>query len=209
MPASLTPIAEQTVPCKCCGGESRIFGVVDFNQNCEWRRRRVLEPCGIPIYYHRCRACGFLFTIAFDHFPQDDFLRIIYNEQYALVDPDYLDARPDNWAKTISQMFSKSKDIRVLHYGGGNGKLAQLLRADGFTSVDVYDPFVPAFATRPRGRFDLVISIEVLEHSPRPADAFVDLDQLVEPSGMILFAAVLQPPEIEEVGLGNVVKLDL
>jgi hypothetical protein len=202
MPQGLTSIALPSLPCKCCGGKSPIFGVVDFNKNCEDRRKRVLDPCGIPIYYHRCAACGFLFTAAFDGFSREDFSHWIYNAEYAVVDPEYADLRPRRNASLLAQMFGNSKQIRVLDHGGGNGKLAALLRAMGFSSVDSYDPFVEAFASKPAGRYDLIVSSEVAEHTPRPAETFAEMDQLMEPKGMVLFSTQLQPAEIIKMGVG-------
>ena len=84
------PIVPAQAACKCCGGNSELFGVVDFNKNCEIRRKSPLPLSGIPIYYHRCTRCAFIFTAAFDDFTNQQFLDVIYNEQYALVDPEYL-----------------------------------------------------------------------------------------------------------------------
>src|ERR1700679_4213605 len=87
------PIAPPTLPCKCCGNPATLFGVVDFNKNCVIAQR-LLDPCGIPIYYHRCQTCGFIFTTALDGFTSEDFAKWIYNDQYPLLDPDYAENRP-------------------------------------------------------------------------------------------------------------------
>src|SRR5438552_17559320 len=128
--ATLTPVVPLRVACKCCGGEATIFGVVDFNRNCEMPLKDPLSPSGIPVYYHRCGRCGFIFTTAFDHFTPDDFHRLIYNEKYVLVDPDYRDVRPARQAEFVARRFPLAKDKRVLDYGGGSGRMAELLRAD-------------------------------------------------------------------------------
>jgi 2-polyprenyl-6-hydroxyphenyl methylase/3-demethylubiquinone-9 3-methyltransferase len=189
----LDPICELHVPCKCCGEQASLYGVVDFHKNCEIVRRKVLDPSGIPIYYHRCPACGFLFTVAFDHFTHDDFRRHIYNADYGLVDPDYLDTRPRSNATGIGQMFAGAKDLRILDYGGGNGLFAELLRGQGFALADSYDPFVAEHSTKPAHRYSCVISFEVVEHSHEPARTF---------PGMILFSTLIQPPNIDQMGLG-------
>ena len=191
----------QETPCKCCGAVAFLYGVVDFHKNCEIYRRRVLDLSGIPIYYHRCPVCQFIFTTAFDSFTQDDFRRYIYNEEYLLVDPDYPEARPRSNAGFLTSLFSVVRPQRILDYGGGNGALAESLHSAGFSQVHTYDPFVPGHADKPAGRFDCVVSFEVVEHSTDPARSFADMnDSLIDP-GLILFSTLLQPGDIDRQGL--------
>jgi 2-polyprenyl-6-hydroxyphenyl methylase/3-demethylubiquinone-9 3-methyltransferase len=174
---------------------------VDFHKNCEVYRRKVLDLSGIPIYYHRCPACRFVFTTAFDHFTKEDFLRYIYNDEYVLVDPDYREVRPRANAAFLCSLFSGPRPRRILDYGGGNGVLAESLRAAGFPRAETYDPFVPCHSTRPAGRFDCVVSFEVLEHSTDPARALADINELLEDSGLIVFSTMLQPADLDRQGL--------
>jgi 2-polyprenyl-6-hydroxyphenyl methylase/3-demethylubiquinone-9 3-methyltransferase len=196
------PIAPSQAPCKCCGGNSLLFGVVDFNKNCEARRGSPLPLSGIPIYYHRCTRCAFIFTVAFDGFTDQQFLDVIYNAEYALVDPEYAEFRPRGNAEFIKSQFSRDKSISILDYGGGNGLLASLLRADGFTNVDTYDPFVKDFAKRPGERYDCIICFEVMEHSNRPRQSTQEINALLKPDGLLLFSTLLQPPDIDAAGVG-------
>src|SRR5579884_2308696 len=126
------PIAALSRPCKVCAGPAVLFGVVDFHKSGDELRQAPLPLSGIPIYYYRCPACGFLFTTAFDTFSDDDFRRHIYNEGYARVDPDYADLRPRGNAQMLAGMFPQARNLRVLDYGGGNGRLAQYLSQRGF-----------------------------------------------------------------------------
>lgn len=190
-------------PCKCCGATAFLYGLVDFHKNCEsLHGRAVLGLSGVPIYYHRCPECGFLFTTAFDDFSTEDFLRHIYNEEYILVDPDYLGDRARYNAKVLLGLFSEGRPRRILDYGGGNGVLAGCLRDAGFPDVENYDPFVPDHATRPEGRFDCVVSFEVVEHATDPERTFADMMEFLDESGLIIFSTLLQPPDIERRGLG-------
>jgi SAM-dependent methyltransferase len=201
MNSGLHAICSLEAPCKCCGAVALLYGVVDFHKNCEIYRRRVLDLSGIPVYYHRCPVCQFIFTTAFDHFTSDDFQSYIYNKEYLQVDPDYPEARPRSNAAFLSSLFSVVRPRRILDYGGGNGTLAESLRAAGFAQVNTYDPFVPRHAERPAGRFDCVVSFEVVEHSTDPARSFADLnDSLMDP-GLILFSTLLQPADIDQQGL--------
>ena len=81
MSQELHSVAPKNAVCKCCGAAASLYGVVDFHKNCEIIRRKVLDVSGVPVYYHRCPSCRFIFTAAFDHFTTDDFHRHIYNDQ--------------------------------------------------------------------------------------------------------------------------------
>ena len=145
MKMDLQPICTPEAECKCCGAAAARYGVVDFHKNCELYRANPLGISGIPIYYHRCPECGFIFTTAFDHFTNEDFERYIYNNEYPLIDPDYREARPKANAGLVSNLFQVKRPACVLDYGGGSGVLAETLRTVGFAHVDTYDPFVPQF----------------------------------------------------------------
>jgi 2-polyprenyl-6-hydroxyphenyl methylase/3-demethylubiquinone-9 3-methyltransferase len=198
MNAELRPVSEQHATCKCCGALASLYGVVDFHKNCA---RRPLALSGVPIYYHRCTACGFIFTTAFDHFTKADFHEHIYNADYILVDPDYRDVRPRGNESVLRALLSRGKPDRMLDYGGGEGLLAQLLRASGFPQVDTYDPFVPRYDTRPSDRYDCVVSFEVAEHTTDPAHTFADINEFLTDTGIIIFSTLLQPKNIDEQGL--------
>ena len=75
------------VPCKVCDSPAVFFDVVDFNKSAGGY---AFGPSGINLPWHRCDNCGFLFTPFFDDWTPDDFSQFIYNQDYALVDPDYL-----------------------------------------------------------------------------------------------------------------------
>jgi SAM-dependent methyltransferase len=176
-------------------------GVVDFNRNGSRSIPDVLPVSGIPIYYHRCVNCGFLFTVAMDHFSPADFQTHVYNAGYAAVDPDHAEARPVGNAMTIEKLFGAHKRISILDYGSGKGVMAAKLREAGFEDVVTFDPFVQAHAERPQRRFDLVASFEVVEHSVRPHEVFADMDSLLKPNGVILFSTLIQSADSAKLGV--------
>jgi 2-polyprenyl-6-hydroxyphenyl methylase/3-demethylubiquinone-9 3-methyltransferase len=198
---TLQPVCARRAPCKCCGAEATLCGVVDYHKNCESHRRRVLGLSGVPIYYHRCPVCRFLFTTAFDHFTRHDFLSHVYNDEYLLVDPDYLEARPRANASFLNMLFPHARPERVLDYGGGNGVLAKSLRAAGFPHAETYDPFTPAHADRPSGTFDCIACFEVLEHSTDPARTIAEMNGFLRDPGLIVLSTMLQPADIDQQGL--------
>lgn len=201
MAIELQAVCPRELPCKCCGAAARIYGVVDFNKNCSMHRGVLLPMSGMPVYYHRCGACGFIFTAAFDAWAQEDFAAHIYNDDYRQVDPDYEVVRPRSTAQNISRLFEAMRPQRLLDYGGGSGAMAEALRAEGFPHVDTYDPFVPRHATRPTMKYDCITSFEVAEHSTDPKRTFADMVGLLDDPGLIVFSTLVQPADIQRQGL--------
>jgi 2-polyprenyl-6-hydroxyphenyl methylase/3-demethylubiquinone-9 3-methyltransferase len=195
------PICPEQVPCKCCGTQSPLYGVVDFHKNCVSRQRQTQNLSGIPIYYYRCPDCHFLFTCAFDHFSTADFLHHIYNDEYALVDPDFREIRPRAKARLVMQQFAHERPRSILDYGGGNGLFAETLNTAAFAPTETYDPFVPRYSARPTRQFDCITSFEVVEHSTEPVRVFAEMRGLLADPGIIVFSTLLQPPAIEQQGL--------
>lgn len=188
--------------CKCCGGPAHLVGAVDFNKNCADPSGERTLPSGLIVPYHRCAACGLLFTAAFDAFTHDDFRRHIYNADYASVDPDYAELRPTSNAGMISRLFGDAKGhISLLDYGGGNGTLERELRRAGFADVFTYDPFVAESSQRPDRRFNLVLAFEVAEHAHRPLETFADMMALLAPDGLLIFSTLVQSQETQRQGL--------
>jgi SAM-dependent methyltransferase len=186
--------------CKVCGCPSPLFGVVDFHKSCIEAQGRRLSLSGIPIYYRRCTTCRFVFTDAFDTWSEQAFLEYIYNENYVVVDPDFVEVRPSLNAKAIGLAFAASRStIRILDYGGGNGRMAELLREQGF-SATTYDPF-SIHNQLPSCRFDLVTCLEVAEHAPFPTQTIASINSLLNEDGAILFSTLLQPDNFDVLGL--------
>ena len=178
-----------------------LYGVVDFHQSCVDPRIRPFQPSGVPIHYFRCGVCRFLFTTAFDHFTTADFQRYIYNSDYVLFDPDYLESRARGKAGFLLDVFQSVKPRTILDYGCGNGALAETLRAAGFPDVDGYDPFVERFSRKRTRRYDWVVAFEVVEHATDPIRVFTEMAELLAEPGMILFSTVVQPPDFDAQGL--------
>src|SRR6201997_5871161 len=120
LPADLRLRAATPAPlaCKICGGPSALYGVTDLNRPCDIG----LKPpplLGVPVYYRRCAACGFLFTDAFDDWSIEQFKTHIYNDGYLAFDPDYAGKRPSGYASTVARLWAAHKaNTRVLDFGG-------------------------------------------------------------------------------------------
>ena len=182
--------------CKVCGGPAPFFDACDLNSHCMRPESPDLLPAsGISVAYHRCRNCGFLFTGFMDGFTADDFRTRIYNEEYARVDPGFEAARPrDNAAKLLG-LFG-DVPIRICDYGGGRGGTALAINAAGRRlRAETWDPFFGS-GQAPPGPFDMVVSIEVFEHSPTPAATLGQMLALTDANRLVLMGTLCQPDDI-------------
>lgn len=179
----------RTRPCKVCGAPTEIQGCVDAGRSCEIAKRIYLPLTGRAIWYHRCEACGFIFTEDFDHWTKEDFRREIYNDEYHLADPGWIDGiREGDNAKTTSIVMGQYQAKTVLDYGGGHGGMAEMLRARGI-EAETYDPLFSEGL--PPDTFDLVTAFEVFEHSPTPLATLDEAIGMAGPAAPILFTTLL------------------
>lgn len=188
--------------CKICGNRANILGRVDFNKHCDEARSGKLPVSGVRVAYLRCTDCEFLFTRDFDNWSQADFAAKIYNSEYALVDPDFAERRPVGNASMIIQQFGMFGDkIRLLDYGGGEGRMMELLRANGFRNVATYDPFSSRHNVNDGQKYDLITAFEVFEHVPDPIAMMRDITSRLMPEALLLFSTLLQPADFGAMGL--------
>ena len=152
---------------------------------------------GIPVSYVLCASCGFCFAPELGKWTLEEFAEKIYNRDYVLVDPDYVDARPRSNAAGLVAIFGdRAHAVRHLDYGGGRGLLAQLLRESKWQSVS-YDPFVNRDADLGQlGKFDLITAFEVFEHVPDVRALMSNLRSLLAPDGIVLFSTLLSDGNI-------------
>ncbi|MGA2891394.1 MAG: class I SAM-dependent methyltransferase [Xanthobacteraceae bacterium] len=199
---SLRPITTAPIPCKICGGASVLYGVVDFHKCCEEVRGTHLPLSGVPVYYRRCRDCGFLFTDAFDDWNSDQFKAHIYNDDYQTIDPDYQTLRPKSNAEFVVRIWGPHKEkTRVLDYGGGSDAFCGALRANGFPVVETYDPMVAEHARLPDRKFELVTCFETIEHTPHPAATIDMIAKCTAEPGLVMYSTLVQPADFDKLGL--------
>lgn len=188
----------QNLLCSVCGGACKLLDVVDFNKSCEEFRGKSLELSGLPVYYAYCIKCGYSFAPELMTWTLEQFEKRIYNNDYVLVDPDYLDIRPQTNAANLIAMFGDNiHSIKHLDYGGGSGLLSQLLRESNWQS-NSYDPFVDrSISIDQLGKFDLITAFEVFEHVTDVNVLMSNLRSLLSPNGIILFSTLLSDGEIQ------------
>jgi SAM-dependent methyltransferase len=202
MITALRPPSPEPRPCKICTAPAPLYGVVDFSRSCEVARGTHLPLVGVPIYYRRCGSCGFLFSDGFDDWTKADFQQHVYNDDYLAVDPDYAETRPLACAELVTRLFGTDRtSLRVLDYGGGNGKVGELLRAEGFPVVETYDPFTPRYVQQPEAVFDLVTCFETLEHLPDPGAGIAEIAARLAQPGLVLFSTLVQPEDLDRRGM--------
>jgi len=187
----------KTVRCPVCRKPCAPLGIVDFNKNCEEHRGLRLPPAGRPVQYLACRTCGFAFAPEFAAWTPDDFAREIYNDGYAAVDPDHAETRPRANAETLLTTFpANARPASHLDYGGGAGRLSELLRAAGWSSA-CYDPFFSGGGQQaPSGSYPLITCFEVFEHVPDVRGLVQRLDALLAPDGLVLASTLVSDGQL-------------
>jgi len=199
--------ADQHLRCKCCGGNSKYVGSVDFNKSCADRPgTRVFAVSDILVPYWKCDRCGFIFTNHTDQWSSLDFQRLIYNDEYIKADPP-IPGRQDvpvkerpayHTGKAISALLHGSqKQINILDYGaGGNpGPTGLALIEDGF-NVRSYEPhraLGTEAAQLPEGSYQFIIAAEVFEHCHDLRDLVAFMDKHLCEDGIILIQTALHP----------------
>lgn len=175
--------------CKVCGADTELYGVVDFNKNCEEKNGVYLPLSGIPVYYRRCPQCGLVATSLFDAWTREDFTSHIYNQDYVKVDPDYVQVRPANTSNMVFEFAWKLGAKKVLDYGGGQGTMARLLK-ERELECDSWDPMVQSGSFQQKQHYDLVSSFEVFEHTPTPVHTAQEALSGLAEHGVLLFSTL-------------------
>jgi SAM-dependent methyltransferase len=194
-----TIVDAKTLTCPICSATCALWDVVDFNKSCEDHKGKSLARSGVPIYYALCEGCGFCFTPEIYTWPLEKFKSAIYNDDYVLVDPEYLDVRPRTMFEVLRSTYFPAlpPSVRHLDYGGGNGRLAQLLRQSGWQSTS-YDPVADEHVDPQQlGKFDLITAFEVFEHVPDTSKLMSDLSSLLSDDSLILFTTFLSDGNID------------
>ncbi|WP_376992530.1 class I SAM-dependent methyltransferase [Azospirillum lipoferum] len=161
--------------CKCCAASASYVGILDANKCCIDRLgRRALPVSDVQVPYWACGNCGFVFTNYVDEWSAEDFRTKIYNADYEWINP-AIPGRADvplketpsyaNGKRIASFLHGSQDDIRILDFGAGGdpGPLGQGLIDSGF-NVSSYEPYRVEEARKPKGRYDVIVAVEVFEH---------------------------------------------
>ncbi len=184
--------------CPVCGTEAKPLDVVDFNKNCEEKAGVFLPLSGKSIYYHHCPNCAFTFAPEIMAWSKEEFEANIYNDEYKVVDPDYLEARPTSNAQSILNAFGNFYGkARHLDYGGGNGLMSKIMQGHGWNSTS-YDPYVNADVNPEQlGKFDFITAFEIFEHVSDVHKLIHSLTALMHPQSAVLFSTAISDSDIK------------
>ncbi|UHL63248.1 class I SAM-dependent methyltransferase [Paralcaligenes sp. KSB-10] len=161
-----------------------------------------------------CLSCG---LAAHVNELAEDSVKTAYDESYALSTSSPLadKARAQNYAKTLVNNFHPAK--RVLEIGCGSGNLLQEMTSRWHNSFFVgIDPALPNeiistertqyvrafFDASAKGglskKFDLIFSINVIEHINSPTEFFALASELLTPDGQLaVICPAAHPPNVE------------
>jgi SAM-dependent methyltransferase len=183
-------------PCPICARPTAPLDVVDFNKSCAESWGDHLPLSGTPVYYFLCDHCGHCHAPEFRHWGHEEFRRRIYNDDYVRVDPDYVERRPASCAAQLVQVLgAAASSIRHLDYGGGSGRLSELLRGSGWNSRS-YDPFVtPDIDPGGLGTFDLITAYEIFEHAADAHHLMSNMSSLLAEDGLMIVSTLLSDGE--------------
>ena len=171
--------------CPVCQGKSEYLGVVDFGKCCNPELSTVT---GYPIYYAACKECAFCWAADMYSWPPHRYQKEIYNSDYPKYDPESVNDRPIRGADDLHKIFKDHIHLfNHLDYGSGPGVMSEILSDYGWNTC-AYDPFFND--EYPKGQFDLITLIEVIEHHPNPHKLMAELVSLLKPGGIILFSTM-------------------
>ena len=182
------------MPCQICRAPTRIVLTKEQNISCGdyFEERRLYPEDRGALRLMECVSCGFARFDDMDRWSAEEFHAHIYNDDYHLCDPPFLGARP---RKLAAWLASALPPQTLVDYGGGEGLLAELLRACDFDAVS-FDPFYGDHAA-PVSASPVVTAFEVVEHAPDQRGLFRTLLELCAPSGIIIFSTLLKPPKLQ------------
>ena len=185
--------------CPVCGqNQLEIFDYIDFNKYCTLNPESIISS-GFKICYTLCNHCNFLFAPDLCRWDIAKFKKFIYNDDYITYDEDYAEKRPkENFEFLINTIKDDLGKIRHLDYGGGNGKLSELLNSYGINSEN-YEPFSSS-TTLPLGKFNLITAFEVMEHVPDQNVMLTNIYNLLADGGSFLFSTLLNDGQIKKGG---------
>lgn len=178
--------------CPVCGGTTALLGSVDFSKSCMEAVELIRPTIGIPIEYNYCLDCAFAFAPGMHAWTSQQFTDHVYNEGYVSVDPEYIDIRPQGTAENLLRTFKHlPASVRHLDYGGGSGRLSEILFNAGWDSLSIDPHADPKADLTSIGKFDFITAIEVFEHVSNVMGLMANLDKLLRTGGLVYFTTLV------------------
>lgn len=156
----------------------------------DWMRMRgfrLLETSWHEVEAGRESICAFAFA---KDLPDYDGYIGIYREMHSTRY--YGGSSTELHLTTVADLVRAWQPRSILDYGCGRSDLVSHFWLDGKRRIDRYDPAISSFQRMPRGRFDLVLCCDVMEHVPATGVDRV-LGEVRSKSTMALFTISTKP----------------
>ncbi len=106
------------------------------------------------------------------------------------------------FAPLVSQIIEQTGARTLLDYGAGKCRLMHNVEVSHDVAFTCYDPAIPELSERPKGQFDLVCCIDVLEHI-EPEFLPGVLNELEAATGSYAFLTVHTGPAVKVLADGR------
>ena len=113
-------------------------------------------------------------------------------QQYREMHSHFYGASAWLYLEQIAHQVRELNPQSILDYGCGRSDLVAHFWKDGARRIEKYDAAIPIYETMPKGRFDLVICCDVMEHVLM-ADVDQVLREIKAKSGRALFTISMKP----------------
>ena len=139
----------------------------------------------------------------------DSRIKSFYSHPVWIVN--YLSANHDSEAAKHQQSFKdwilSTNPLRILDYGGGFGSISRLIATESpSTLVEILEPYPHPYArflaesypnleyvSKPSGTYDIILSLDVLEHVPDPMHAVYEVSAHLSRHSFLLTANCFKP----------------
>ena len=110
------------------------------------------------------------------------------NGLYSMEDPISRNIR-----LSITKKVAEMSPEMVIDFGGGSGVLVEMIKQQGITNAYVYDPYTVGKECTPSERADVVIALDVLEHTDEPLKLVEEIKAITRVGGHIMFGNCFHP----------------
>lgn len=161
---------------------------------CLSKRTQPLLQRQKPPHYHLCLTCDLRFLQSDQRLDATTEEARYREHNNQIEDPAYRGFLNPLRLEMLKRIQPQS---RGLDFGAGPGPaLAEMLKEDGH-SMNVYDPVFWPDKDALAGKYDFVVTTEVVEHLFDPAQEFMRLASLLKPDGWLGVMTLLYRPDID------------
>jgi len=174
--------------CPVCGTYGEEYFTVPFDKTFKPASPEMTLQGGDCAYYI-CPHCEMIYAPMFEKWTPSDYKQRIYNAEFDLcVDKEHADGSRDQKMFEMFKDAIRSNQARVLDYGGGHGKLAQMIHDKLGLWADCYDPFYGDDAFKHHSKYTLITCFEVMEHVYNPHPVFANFNRWLVEDGVIIMS---------------------